>query len=197
MRPLPYVWPHALVFWSVFVWAYIPEFRIVIRARRSVRLPHSPDAGSCRVITVGTWIAFTVAFPLAWVRPLQFGPPARLPVFVVGTLVLVLGSLLRRHCWRMLGPLFTGDVQAEARQQVVSRGAYAYVRHPAYTAGILMHAGVGLALGNWGSALVLVGISLAVYSYRMTVEERALLAAIGEPYREFMRTRKRLIPYVY
>jgi protein-S-isoprenylcysteine O-methyltransferase Ste14 len=36
-----------------------------------------------------------------------------------------------------------------------------------------------------------------VYSYRIAVEERAMLAAIGEPYREFMRTRKRLIPFVY
>ena len=197
MRPLLYVWPYALVFWSVFVWAFIPEFGIVVRARRSVRLPHSPDAGSCQVLTVGMWIAFTVAFPLAWVRPLQFGPPARVPVLLVGTLVLALGSLLRRHCWRMLGPLFTGDVRVDARQQVVSRGAYAYVRHPSYTAGILMYAGTGLALGNWGSTLVLVVVSLAVYSYRMTVEERALLAAIGEPYREFMQTRKRLVPYVY
>jgi protein-S-isoprenylcysteine O-methyltransferase Ste14 len=28
-------------------------------------------------------------------------------------------------------------------------------------------------------------------------EERALLAAIGEPYREFMRTRTRLVPFLY
>jgi len=40
-------------------------------------------------------------------------------------------------------------------------------------------------------------ISFAVYGYRIAVEERALLAAIGEPYREFMSTRKRLIPFVY
>jgi protein-S-isoprenylcysteine O-methyltransferase Ste14 len=40
-------------------------------------------------------------------------------------------------------------------------------------------------------------ISLAVYRYRMAVEERALLTVLGEPYREFLRHRKRLIPYVY
>jgi len=32
---------------------------------------------------------------------------------------------------------------------------------------------------------------------RMAVEERALLQAVGDPYSDFMRTRKRLIPYVY
>ena len=29
----------------------------------------------------------------------------------------------------------------------------------------------------------------------MAVEERTLLAVIGEPYRQFMTTRKRLIPF--
>ncbi len=34
-------------------------------------------------------------------------------------------------------------------------------------------------------------------SYRISVEEHALLQAVGEPYRRFMSTRKRLIPFVY
>jgi protein-S-isoprenylcysteine O-methyltransferase Ste14 len=118
-------------------------------------------------------------------------------VFLTGVALLVSGSLLRRHCWRMLGESFTGDVRASSGQAVVTRGAYALVRHPSYTAGILMNTGIGVALGNWASALILAVISFAVYQYRITVEERALLATIGEPYRVFMRTRKRLIPYVY
>jgi len=28
-------------------------------------------------------------------------------------------------------------------------------------------------------------------------KQRALLAVLGEPYREFVRTRKRIIPFVY
>jgi protein-S-isoprenylcysteine O-methyltransferase Ste14 len=40
-------------------------------------------------------------------------------------------------------------------------------------------------------------VSFLVYRYRMIVEERALLDAIGEPYRDYMRGRKRLCPYVY
>ena len=71
------------------------------------------------------------------------------------------------------------------------------LRRPSYTAGVLMNAGIGLGLGSWGSATLLVVASVAVYSYRMAVEERALLSAVGEPYRECMRTRKRLIPFLY
>jgi len=120
-----------------------------------------------------------------------------LPAFVVGLALLISGSLLRRHCFRMLGESFTGDVRASSEQQVVTRGAYSILRHPSYTGGILMNAGVGLGLGSWASALLLTLVSAAVYSYRIAVEERALSAAIGDPYREFMATRKRLIPFVY
>ena len=60
-----------------------------------------------------------------------------------------------------------------------------------------MNTGMGLALGSWASILILVVASFVVYTYRMVVEESALLAEIGEPYAQFMRTRKRVIPYVY
>lgn len=197
MTPLPYVWPYAALFWVVFLWAFLPEFGIVNRARQSVQRPGSPDGGSFRVIIVGMWIAYAGAFVIASMRVLQFPLAARAIVFGTGLAVLVAGSLLRRHCWRMLGASFTGDVQAHTDQRVVTAGAYALLRHPSYTAGILMNTGLGLALGSWGSAVLLLAASVAVYQYRIVVEERALLAQIGEPYRDFMRTRKRLVPYIY
>lgn len=79
----------------------------------------------------------------------------------------------------------------------MTSGAYALVRHPSYSAAILMNIGLGLALGSWGSTALLALASFATYSYRIAVEERALLAVVGEPYRHFMRTRRRLIPFVY
>jgi protein-S-isoprenylcysteine O-methyltransferase Ste14 len=194
MRPLPYVWPYALAFGSVFVWAYWPEFRIL---RGATRQQGASDAKSLQVIMVGQSIAFFAAFPIAWVPALQFGPAHRVAVFWLGVAMIVAGSLLRRHCFRMLGASFTGDVRAHAGQEVVSRGAYRLVRHPSYTAGIALNTGVGLALGSWMSALLVGVASTAVYVYRMSVEERTLLAVIGEPYRQFMATRKRLIPFIY
>jgi protein-S-isoprenylcysteine O-methyltransferase Ste14 len=193
MMPLPFVWPYALLFWALFVWAFWPEFRIVRRARRAAG---AKDAKSVQVILVGQAIAGLAAWPLAWVRALQF-PGNRVVVFLIGMAVLVAGSLLRRHCWRMLGASFTGDVRASPDQQVVTRGAYGVLRHPSYTAGILVNTAVGIALGSWASAVILALAAVAVYSYRIAVEEQALLTAIGEPYRQFMRTRKRLIPFLY
>ncbi len=188
---------YALVFWTVFLWAFWPEFRIIRSARHRARAKDSADAGSMNVIMFGTWAAYLVASPLAFVPALSFPARYRAVTFGIGLAVLVGGSLLRRHCWRLLGTSFTGDVQARPDQEIITRGAYRLVRHPSYLGGTLMHTGVGLAFGSWASVLVLAAASLLVYGYRIRVEERALQAALGERYRDFMRGRKRLIPFVY
>lgn len=119
-----------------------------------------------------------------------------MPALWIGTALLAAGSLLRRHCWRMLGSYFTGNVQTVEGQPVVTRGAYAYVRHPSYTAGMLMFAGIGIALGSWLSAAVAIATAVAVYAYRVRVEEAALVKALGQPYIDYMKTRKRFVPYL-
>ena len=194
MTPLPCVWPYALLFWGALIWAYLPEFGIVRRARRSQSVS---DSRSLQLIMRGQSLSSLVAFPLAWIPALQFSTSHRPAVFFVGVATIVAGSLLRRHCWRMLGTSFTGDVRATPDQTIVTRGAYRFVRHPSYTAGIMLNLGVGIALGSWASTAILGGATFAVYLYRMRVEERTLSSVIGEPYREFMRGRKRLIPFVY
>ena len=109
---------------------------------------------------------------------------------------MILGSLLRRWCFRTLGQYFTGDVKARADQPVIRTGPYRFVRHPSYTAGIMMFTGIGLALGSWFSFLLITTASIGTYWYRVTIEERALLGTIGEQYASFMKERKRFIPYI-
>ena len=139
------------------------------------------------------FLAFWFAPRTAW----RIAPHHEVSVFFIGGALVIAGSLLRRHCFRMLGTSFTGDVRATADQIVVDRGAYRYLRHPSYAAGLLMNVGLGVALGSWMSvALIAVGSWLA-YAYRISVEERALLTVIGEPYARFRATRKRLIPFIY
>lgn len=196
MRTLVFVWPYALFFWLIYFWAFAPEFAMVLRSTAPAAASGSQDSGSLRFIVLGMWLGLLISFPIALVKALRFAPSMSLPAFFIGTGLLIAGSLLRRHCWRILGPNFTGDVRAREDQPVIDRGAYRWVRHPSYTGGILMFAGIGVALANWASLAILIIVSVAVYSYRVAVEEKALLSAIGEPYAAFMRTRKRFIPYV-
>jgi len=196
MRPLPFVWPYALVFWGAYVWSFLPEWKVVRGGVEGAKSADSKDGGSIRVLLGGMWIALMLGFFLSFAKAGSFPPGARVPAFVVGVALIVLGSLLRRWCFRTLGQYFTGDVKASADQPVIRTGPYRFVRHPSYTAGIMMFTGIGLALGSWFSFLLIAIASIATYWYRVTIEERALLGTIGEQYASFMKERKRFIPYV-
>ena len=196
MRPLPFVWPYWLVFWAVYIWAFLPEWKVVRGGIEGVNSEESKDGGSLRLMLGAMWVALVVAYPLAFVRAWMFPPRAQLPLFAAGLSLILLGSLLRRYCFSTLGKYFTGDVRARADQPVIDSGPYTLIRHPSYTAGMMMFIGIGLALGSWVSFALLTLTAVATYAYRVVVEERALLQTIGDPYRDFMRDRKRFIPYI-
>lgn len=196
MRPLPFVWPYGLVFWAVTIWAFLPEQKIVQGGIEGGKEADSKDSGSMRVLLGGMGIAFFLAYPLAFVQAWWFPSGARMVLYAVGVAMIFLGSLLRRYCWRTLGEYFTGDVRARADQPVIRTGPYRLVRHPSYTAGMMMNIGIGLALGSWVSSVLLTIATIATYMFRVRVEERALLGAIGEPYRSYMKESKRFIPYI-
>lgn len=197
VTPLPFVWPWLTIYWITCFWVFWPEMRLVNQSTKPAAQADSPDAGSLRVIMIGGMLSLLLAYPLAWVAAGRFPASVDIPVYLFGMAIIVAASLLRRHCFKQLGDSFTGNVRASADQKVVTTGAYSILRHPSYTAGILMNVGIGVALGSWASTLLLGVAGFATYAYRIRVEERTLADVIGEPYREFMRTRKRLIPFVY
>jgi protein-S-isoprenylcysteine O-methyltransferase Ste14 len=192
--PLVYQYPYAFAFWPIFAWAYWPELLLITRRRPKAAVV---DAGSSRVLIAGLALAFAGAFALAGSASLRWSPAISHLAFFTGLALLVSGSLLRRHCWRVLDRYFTSHVAAQTDQRVITSGAYAWVRHPAYSGALLMNTGIGFALGSWASLALLLIASVALYSYRIAVEEKFLLLNLGEPYRAFMMSRKRLVPHVY
>jgi protein-S-isoprenylcysteine O-methyltransferase Ste14 len=193
IKPLAFTSPYAWLFWAVFLFVYLPEFGLIARARPE---PGQVADRSMTLIVIGGWIGFPIAFLVAdWSRfVLLQGQRAW---FGLGLALLLLGSWLRRHCWRMLGLYFTGNVKVVADQKVIQQGAYRWVRHPSYTGGMLMYLGTGLALTNWLSALILTALGAAGYAYRVRVEERALARTLGERYQDYMRRTKRFVPFVF
>jgi protein-S-isoprenylcysteine O-methyltransferase Ste14 len=194
--PLPFAWPYALVFWPVYFWVFYPEFRVIRRAKGSA--PTSAESrGSFRAVVVGSGIAMFSPFVIAFLAPAARLPGPRLLWFSIGVLTLVAGSLLRRHCFRVLGSFFTGAVTIQAEHRVIDTGAYRFVRHPSYTAALLMVLGIALSFGNWLGVVISFALAAVVYSYRAGIEEKTLLAALGPSYAEFLASRKRFVPLIW
>jgi protein-S-isoprenylcysteine O-methyltransferase Ste14 len=195
-KPLPFVWPYWLIFWVVYVWAFIPEFGIVRRAPVMKAGP-AEDRGSLKVVLLFSSLAFYISFVIAFAVPRARFPGSPILWFWIGLATLVAGSLLRRHCFRVLGRFFTGAVTIQSDHRVVDSGAYRWVRHPSYSAAMLMVVGVALALDTWLGVLVGLALAAVGYSYRAHVEEQALLAKLGEPYARFLASRKRFVPFLW
>ena len=92
---------------------------------------------------------------------------------------------------------FTVDVSIQEDHELIDRGVYAVIRHPAYTGAIISFAGLGLVFDNWLSFAAVLIIAVAALSYRIAVEERALVEHFGDRYRAYARRTKRLIPGIY
>jgi protein-S-isoprenylcysteine O-methyltransferase Ste14 len=194
MKPLAFVSPYRWLFWTVLLLAYLPEFRLIARSRPAPA--EKTDRGSMTFIVLAGWIGMLGAFMVAGIQACVITSGEKV-WFVAGLVTVLAGSLLRRHCWRMLGKHFTGDVKASADQPLVEQGLYRWVRHPSYTGGMLMYVGTGLALTNWLSALIIGLAGGAAYLYRVRVEEHALQANLGGRYQQYMRRTKRFVPFIF
>ena len=107
------------------------------------------------------------------------------------------GIALRLWSFHTLGRYFTFTVQTSRDQPVIVAGPYRLIRHPSYAGLLLVLTAVGLFIGNWWSLMWLTGIIAAGLVFRIRVEERALSRNLGDRYRRYAETHKRLVPFIW
>jgi protein-S-isoprenylcysteine O-methyltransferase Ste14 len=116
---------------------------------------------------------------------------------VVGIALLLTGILIRWTAISTLGPYFTRTVTILEGHRIVRNGLYKHLRHPSYTGCLLGDMGLGIALSNWLSLVIIFMPTLAATLYRISIEERALLENFGDEYLEYAKGTKRLLPKLY
>ena len=95
---------------------------------------------------------------LAW-RPATSALGVRMTsTFLAGAFLCALGGIMRILCYRALGRHFTFELSLRKDHKLVTDGPYAIVRHPSYTALIMVTAGTLLCLTGSGSWLAESGI---------------------------------------
>jgi protein-S-isoprenylcysteine O-methyltransferase Ste14 len=180
-----------LPYWLLGVLAAVEIYASRVR-RRDTHTQFDPSFAPVVLLIGG---GYGIAFSL--VRPghgaASLGPWAAW----LGATLAVAGAALRVWSVAVLGRYFTYVVRVSPDQKVVETGPYRLVRHPSYSGAMLMAAGIGLSLRHVWPLLIIVASSLLAYLIRIRVEERALAQGIGEPYRDYMRRTRRLIPYLW
>jgi protein-S-isoprenylcysteine O-methyltransferase len=111
--------------------------------------------------------------------------------------VMVAGIAVRIWAVGTLGRYYTRTLLTAEGQEVVTAGPYAKVRHPGYLGDILMWSGFGVLSDNLAVALLFPIMFVAIYLYRIRVEEGMLVKALGDDYVQYQKRTYRLVPFVY
>ena len=121
---------------------------------------------------------------------------------VIGIPLMVFGGVIRylprrslvkagfRSIWK------TPFLQIVEDQRLVTDGYYKHIRHPIYLGEIGRALGLVITLSSlYGLVFMIIGLVFLLI--RIEIEEKMLIEAFGEEYREYQRNTKKLIPYIY
>jgi len=148
-------------------------------------------------------LLWTIIIASLWsgIQMVRLFPSATVPCpsgfYLFGFLLFLGGLILRWYSIGYLGRYFTVDVSISAEHKLIGSGPYRHIRHPTYTGALLAFLGLGFCFGNWLSILFLTLPIIAAFLWRVRIEERVLLEALGQNYRAYVERTKRLIPFVY
>ena len=184
------------IYWASFVAFFATTAWVQSRERNAPR-GDLRDRGSKAFIYAVSSIGYAGVFLAPSLLPSAriALPPA--PVFAIAIALIWAGLLLYIWAVLTLGAFFRTSVQLLDGQQLVRRGPYRLLRHPAYSGGILLFAGIGLATGNWVSVLVALVTVVIAYARRIHVEERALQERFGAEFESHRRRTWAVIPLLW
>jgi protein-S-isoprenylcysteine O-methyltransferase Ste14 len=95
-----------------------------------------------------------------------------------------------------LGKNWSASLEIREGHNIVDSGVYKYIRHPMYSAILILVICQALLLNNYIaglSGLISFGI---LYIFRVKKEEQMMLSEFGEQYRKYMQRTKRIIPFI-
>lgn len=99
-------------------------------------------------------------------------------------------EVMRENAW------LSRTVEVQENQKVIDTGLYGIVRHPMYTATILLFLAMPLVLGSWVSFAIML-LYPVVIVFRIRNEEQVLETGLAG-YREYkQRVRYRLLPFIW
>lgn len=187
------VW-QGIVFWGslVLVVASVLGMRLRQRSEAEVGPRRRQQASSARSIAVGIGLVIVVGIAIGYSRL------GALPgwVFYPGEILFVVGAALTTWSYAILGRHVSPHVEVQSDHAVVKTGPYRYIRHPGYLGQIVALLGLGLAVQSWLAELTTLVTVVAIFGYRIGIEEKFLVSELGDSYVDYMKGTTRIIPFI-
>jgi len=121
-----------------------------------------------------------------------------LPLWVrwAGVGIALLGFALLQWAQNTLGKSWSDTPRMMKDQALITSGPYRFIRHPIYTAFLLIMGSTLLISANWLIGLTWTGMTILEIASRIGFEELLMLEYFGDQYRDYMKTTGRLLPRV-
>jgi protein-S-isoprenylcysteine O-methyltransferase Ste14 len=172
--------PTFWVYWAILVAVFIAAFALLDRGllQERMRPGGRPTPLGLRLLN----IALLTHWFIAGLDRGRVHLSDTVPLWLQALGLFIIVAAYALVFWAMMvNPFFSSVVriQSERGQHVVTGGPYAFIRHPGYSAGILILGASGIALGSWLATAFLVAISFPFLFYRVINEDRLLQAQIA------------------
>jgi len=192
-RVLTHPWPpHWLTLGLVglyFGWL-LAEARITLREPKNEEAQHDRSSLELYFAARCVTVLATVLSP-----PWHGKSSIRWVLVAAGVTIMVVGVGFRLATIRQLAGTYSHRVRIPFNG-IIGGGMYRYLRHPAYAGMVLGNLGFVVAFASPIGMAALFGLLLPAVAYRILVEESLLLSTV-QAYREFAKTRKRLLPFIW
>lgn len=180
---------------SIFLWILsevITGIATMLRRSGGAVRRKNYDNGSNLILRVSLYASLIIAFFLAY-KNISMLPDW---LFYPGIFLMVIGILVRQWAILTLGQFFTFTLGVQKDQKVVDHGPYRFARHPSYLGMTMTVVGIGVALRSLGGIIAILILYCIAIGYRIHVEEKFLVAELGDEYIQYMKRTKRLIPFI-
>jgi protein-S-isoprenylcysteine O-methyltransferase Ste14 len=114
----------------------------------------------------------------------------------VGVGVALSGFALLQWAQNTLGKNWSDTPRIMKEQSLITSGPYHFVRHPIYTAFILIMGSTLLLSSNWLVGLSWLGMTVLETASRIGFEESLMLEYFGDQYSNYMKRTGRLLPRI-
>jgi protein-S-isoprenylcysteine O-methyltransferase Ste14 len=115
--------------------------------------------------------------------------------FAAGWLCAAASVAIRRRAIAALGKFWSLHVEIRENHQFVQSGPFRWVRHPTYFSMILELLAFGLITNAAYTIAVVAIIFVPTLFFRIRMEETALVAKLGDAYRNYQMNTPALFPY--
>lgn len=114
----------------------------------------------------------------------------------LGLATSLTGFALLHWAQRTLGASWSGEPRMLKGQTLITNGPYQFIRHPIYSAFILILGSTLFITSNWLVGLCWLVMTTWEVASRIEVEESLMIEYFGDQYLEYMKQTGRLLPRI-